>query len=57
MVQRTTKRPKQATDDEHPLGIEPIDATPEDIARAMFAPNDRRVRAAAKARRKQTTNK
>ena len=51
------RRTKRVTDDRHPLGIEPIDASPEDIARALFAPNDRRVRAAAKARRKRTTNK
>ena len=47
------RRNKMVTDDKHIAGVERIDASPEDIARALFAPNDRRVRAAAKARRKQ----
>ena len=51
------KRPRSKTDEKHILGVERIDAEPEDIARALFAPIDRRAQEAAKARRKRTQNK
>lgn len=43
---------RSKTDDVHIAGVERIDASPENIA-ALFEPNDKRARAATKARRKQ----
>lgn len=53
-IAKRPRRDRRTADDGHIAGVERIDASPEDIARALFAPNDRRVRAAAKARRKGT---
>ena len=51
------KRAHRRTDDQYIEGVPRIDASPEEIARALFEPNDRRVRQAAEARRKQTGRK
>lgn len=51
------RRTRRVTDDQHILGVERIDADPEDIARAVLGTDSGRAKAAAKARRKQVINK
>lgn len=51
------KRARRRTDDQYIEGVERIDASPAEIARALFEPNDRRVRQTAEDRRKQTARK